>query len=71
MNDDNYILIATTFDIGIHMVSCMQGRYSFVSNRQYSPFRVVPRGRFVCIATGIDIDLLRLFAKIKTFVTEE
>ena len=53
------------------MVSCMQARYSFVSNRQYSPFRVVPRGRFVCIATGIDIDLLRLFAKIKTFVTEE
>jgi len=53
------------------MVSCMQGRYFFKKNRQYSPFRVVPRGRFVCIAMGIDIDLLRLFAKIKTVVTEE
>jgi hypothetical protein len=31
----------------------------------------VPRGRFVCISTGIDIDLLLLFAKYKTLATEE
>jgi len=57
--------------LGIPKFRCTWARYSFVANRQYSPFRVVPLGRLVCIATGIDIALIRLFAKIQTFVTEE
>ena len=58
-------------NLGIPKFRCTWARYSFVANRQYSPFRVVPRGRLVCIARGTDIDLTRLFAKIQTFVTEE
>ena len=55
--------------LGIPKFRCTWARYSFVANRQYSPFRVVPRGRLVCIATGTDIDLIRLFAKIQSFLT--
>ena len=55
--------------LGIPKFRCTWARYSFVANRQYSPFCVVPRGRLVCIATGIDIALIRLFAKIQSFLT--